>query len=627
MSTFDADAYAINLERIESIRKHYPTNTELKLPQIVVIGDQSSGKSSVLSELTSVPFPVSGSICTRSPIVVRTKHAPGETVFGIYKNEKATPVDKAELESAIRDHQEATLGGKKVDGEAIRVYARGEGLNDLVLVDLPGIIHSGEGKEEVNAMIRKYIEPEETLIVVVTEAKQDEEGALALALAAEYDPTGERTLRVLTKCDTWDTDASKHRATDLINQGEGVLAPHAVVCRPRGNAYNAESESTELAELGIVTAKAGVKALGLRMPPLLCNRIEVNLPGLLKQVEDALEGYRERLKRVGDHAPDATETMRRVRQKLRSCGGTKEAMDLRMSTHLETLQSSIIMTQDELTEELVTDMHQVNFFRCPFFQGETTFNELVALMCEEWWKPHLDKLLSAVHDELAHNLFPAMDGGAPLHSDLSSALRQSWKATAASVERALHEQVAGVLRKESVYKTMNHYLTSKYEEKLVLPDGVKEAFLKSFTRSVYSENRKEYDSTTKKNVTSKYFKEHDAVTEALGRLLDEAVEEHTLRFNQMPLHKQHVRRVHAAARAYWCVAHKTLLDDVLAVARDEVVETVCAWVEDTVMQDAEIRRHACEHPRVADERRRYKEEITKMEKCVEELLATRKCHE
>lgn len=82
--------------------------------------------------------------------------------------------------------------------------------------------------------------------------------------------------------------------------------------------------------------------------------------------------------------------------------------------------------------------------------------------------------------------------------------------------------------------------------------------------------------------------------------------------------------MHAAARAYWSVAHMAVLDDVLAAVRDEVTVPVCAWVEDTVMHDAAIRRHACEHPRMAAERRRCQEEITKMERCVEELSGAHK---
>ena len=238
----------------------------------------------------------------------------------------------------------------------------------------------------------------------------------------------------------------------------------------------------------------------------------------------------------------------------------------------------------------------------------------------------MDTLLSTVHDELAHKLFPTMDSDAPLHAELStglsSALRQSWQATMTEVERALHEKVVDVLRKESVFKTMNHYLTSKYEEELVLPAEVKETFRESITKSVYSEKQKKWNGT--EHVTSTYFKDHDEITEALVQLLDEAVEEHALRFNKLPLHQQHVRRVYAAARAYWSVAHKAVLDDVLAAVRDEVIVPVCVWVEDTVMHDAEIRRHACEHPRMAAERRRCKEEITKMERCVEELTGTQK---
>lgn len=37
----------------------------IDLPQLVVVGDQSSGKSSVLEGLTSLPFPRDSGLCTR----------------------------------------------------------------------------------------------------------------------------------------------------------------------------------------------------------------------------------------------------------------------------------------------------------------------------------------------------------------------------------------------------------------------------------------------------------------------------------------------------------------------------------------------------------------------------------
>ena len=37
----------------------------IDLPQLVVVGDQSSGKSSVLEGLTNLPFPRDSGLCTR----------------------------------------------------------------------------------------------------------------------------------------------------------------------------------------------------------------------------------------------------------------------------------------------------------------------------------------------------------------------------------------------------------------------------------------------------------------------------------------------------------------------------------------------------------------------------------
>jgi hypothetical protein len=44
------------------------------LPQLVVCGDQSSGKSSVLEGITGIPFPRQDGVCTRFPIDVILCH-------------------------------------------------------------------------------------------------------------------------------------------------------------------------------------------------------------------------------------------------------------------------------------------------------------------------------------------------------------------------------------------------------------------------------------------------------------------------------------------------------------------------------------------------------------------------
>jgi GTPase SAR1 family protein len=52
---------------LEKVDKLFATGVgeHIPLPQIVVVGDQSSGKSSVLEGLTGLPFPRDSGLCTR----------------------------------------------------------------------------------------------------------------------------------------------------------------------------------------------------------------------------------------------------------------------------------------------------------------------------------------------------------------------------------------------------------------------------------------------------------------------------------------------------------------------------------------------------------------------------------
>jgi GTPase SAR1 family protein len=45
--------------------------------QLVVVGDQSSGKSSVLQAITKLPFPVDDKMCTRFPTEVALQRSAG----------------------------------------------------------------------------------------------------------------------------------------------------------------------------------------------------------------------------------------------------------------------------------------------------------------------------------------------------------------------------------------------------------------------------------------------------------------------------------------------------------------------------------------------------------------------
>ncbi|THV45984.1 hypothetical protein BGAL_0430g00090 [Botrytis galanthina] len=65
----------IKLGFIDELKKLFAINELLNLPQLVVIGDQSSGKSSVLQAITRLSFPVDDGLCTRFPTEVSLQRA------------------------------------------------------------------------------------------------------------------------------------------------------------------------------------------------------------------------------------------------------------------------------------------------------------------------------------------------------------------------------------------------------------------------------------------------------------------------------------------------------------------------------------------------------------------------
>ena len=303
--------YEKQLTQMEDIRKVIGSNAgEIDIPQIVVIGNQSSGKSSLLSELTGISFLEAGGICTKCPIYVRAINADIETTEYTVEDEgKEISLSKEELCGKILEIQKKATSMFKVTETPINITVKGRQFQNIALVDLPGMIQYGYGIEEVKKMIRKYIAPKQSLILLVTEAKVNDEISEAIGFAKEYDPDESRTIRILTKFDRFDSDkeddTGKAYAKDLVSD-VSEYSPHAVVCRPNTEQYTIEGEKGVLSQYNLPTERSGVESLKERLPKLLCELINKNIPHLEEQLNEQLSANKRKLIGIGEKEPNST---------------------------------------------------------------------------------------------------------------------------------------------------------------------------------------------------------------------------------------------------------------------------------------------------------------------------------
>ena len=219
--------------------------------QIAVVGDQSSGKSSVLEALTGFPYPRGVGLTTKCPTIVamrRTEAASpwrAELRFSTL-DARQHPQEEAELFDDPEDltqrlseiHCGLELGGQRPSSSskcrvAVRVFA--PGVPDLTLVDLPGIVRTttaGQSNRvirEVDEMIQEHIRLERTVILAVIPANQDIATVDVLERAHKMDPDGVRTIGVLTKADLVSPGAEEETMAVLRNVKKPLRLGYVIV--------------------------------------------------------------------------------------------------------------------------------------------------------------------------------------------------------------------------------------------------------------------------------------------------------------------------------------------------------------------------------------------------------------
>ncbi|EKM58389.1 uncharacterized protein PHACADRAFT_252671 [Phanerochaete carnosa HHB-10118-sp] len=239
------------LIEIRSMLLSIDKSDALRLPSIVVIGSQSSGKSSVLEAIVGHEFlPKGSNMVTRRPIELTLINTPAKDgkepeVYGEFPALGLGKIsDFSRIQRTLTDLNLAVPSTEAVSDDPIDLRIYSPHVPDLTLIDLPGYIQISSAdqpetlKEKIAALCDKYIQ-EPNIILAVCAADVDLANSTALNASKRVDRLGSRTIGVITKMDL----VPPEQGVQILS-GEQYpleLGYVGVVCKPPGKQDRTES--------------------------------------------------------------------------------------------------------------------------------------------------------------------------------------------------------------------------------------------------------------------------------------------------------------------------------------------------------------------------------------------------
>ncbi|KAG8666144.1 vacuolar protein sorting-associated protein 1 [Fusarium poae] len=324
------------VNKLQDVFATVGVNNPIDLPQIAVVGSQSSGKSSVLENIVGRDFLPRGSgIVTRRPLVLQLINRPAES-NGVSAEEVDTSNDKqanadewgeflhapgqkfydfSKIRDEISRETEAKVGKNAGISPApinLRIYS--PNVLTLTLVDLPGLTKVPVGDQprdierQIREMVLKHIGKSNAIILAVTAANQDLANSDGLKLAREVDPEGQRTIGVLTKVDLMD------EGTDVIDILSNRVIPLRLGYVPVVNRGQRDIDNRKAINQALEAEKnffenhkayrnkssyCGTPYLARKLNLILMMHIKQTLPDIKARISSSLQKYSAELESLG----------------------------------------------------------------------------------------------------------------------------------------------------------------------------------------------------------------------------------------------------------------------------------------------------------------------------------------
>ncbi|CAF4844351.1 unnamed protein product [Rotaria sp. Silwood1] len=511
------------LTTIDQIRNRIADiDTTIDLPAIVVIGEQSSGKSSVLEALSSIPLPRGGQhMTTKCPLELRmrrssTWHASLECSGRLIRDNIPNAHDIGQ--HINHEQNRLTSNRDQISKQVLLLNIQAPWLPNLTLIDLPGIIQVTSKQQDsasvniIEELIQEYLDKPSTIILAIIQACNDIETSAAIKYAKMFDPDGERTIGVLTKLDLVDRGAEQKLLEVFDNKRIPLKHGYLMVkCRTQEDIDN----NIELSEAlrkeeqffsksskfqSVPIERRGCPSLARFLTRELVRNIKQSLPHLITDLRGKINNIEQQLRHLG--IDDYTQLLLTNEARSRYLTDKLFAAMQLFRTEIHGVEEGaqvnnpLYAKRNELNQQFYKNMHNCKFENTQLIQLIKS-----AMIATQGPEPS-DYILFRVTKTVCLNYIKAIR--VPMEQYLSHMIERTNNVISNVINKVFHMRPNLLNQIRLMHETLEQQLKSECHNELELMLEMEESF-------VYADNPL-YKETLKRIKRIHQQNSHDALT-------------------------------------------------------------------------------------------------------------------